>query len=193
VTGVEAAGGGARRVEQQPLPRLGSAAAELDDGALRRQPPGPHLLRHPERQHRRVELLRGGVAEQPPHRPVAQRQQQRLQLPTGFGEPVLDEAAAAVRGSGDDPGPLEAPQPLGEQRPGHPRQAPVQVVEAAAGAHQVADDEQVPPLGDDLRGHLDRAVLREHATSVPGPVARRQVRCVPVACHRARLAACTPS
>jgi hypothetical protein len=59
--------------------------------------------------------------------------------------------------------------------PGDLRQAAVQVVETAAGPHQVADDQQVPPVRDGLGRDRDRAVRRvDHVRRILATEIRRQ-------------------
>src|SRR6516162_7395846 len=54
---------------------------------------------------------------------------------------------------------LELSQPAAEQRPGHPRHAPVQIIEGSAAPQQFAQDQRGPALGEYLSALGQRTVL----------------------------------
>src|SRR5688572_4110823 len=115
-----------------------------------------------------VQLRALQAAPDPARAPVPEREHDRAQLLRGRRRVVLD--ACIDLPPLDDPHLLQLLQPRGEQRRRHARNAPAQVVEAAAAAEQLAHDERRPALAEDLRASRDRAELTvvDHALKPTG-------------------------
>jgi hypothetical protein len=115
---------------------------------------------HPDDQEVGVQLLRAGIGERPisPHFP--DRLHDRLQVPAGERQAIVQRPALGAGAPLDDLGPLERAKPTGEDRPRDPREAALQLVEPARTAQELAHDQERPPVAEDLARLGDRAVLR---------------------------------
>ena len=147
-------------IEDQPQAgELGVAVVELDDDAARRGAFDRHPAVHPPGERDRVDLLRHRLGEQPAHGPLAERHDHRLEVLARRRQVVLVAPTVVGRDHLDDALAGEVAEPLGEQRAGDARQTPLDLVEAGAPEHHLAQDQGRPPLGQHLAAERDRAVL----------------------------------
>ena len=126
---------------------------------------------HPQLRCSTSERLVAGAVD-PLVAPLAQRGHDGPQGAALVGEEVVVAAAGLVVGAAfQDAGGDEGVEPVGEHVARDP-EALDEVVEAADAEERVAQDQQGPPLADDLEGLGDRAVhvgerRLPHATTLP--------------------------
>jgi hypothetical protein len=129
---------------------------------------------HPsERPHEevRIEILVREVLARPSIAPYPERIDHRAKLAASYREAVFVPMAAIRRELLDDSAPLQRVEPLGQEVPGDPRDAAMDIGESPAAHHQLAQDERSPTLGEDLgtkRYGAELSVAR-HAPKVQVP------------------------
>ena len=172
VAGIVVAHVGFLRVDHQPPVASGGrhvGEPELHDRPLRRDGPVVDVAVHVPQQQLGIEVLVADLAD-PADAPHSQRLDHRLQLAAGRRQDIPHVVAIAA--PVDHARPDQLVQPLGQQGRRHPRDPAAQVVETLTAGDQLADDEQCPPLVEQLHrlGHRAELVIRgPHAASVsPG-------------------------
>ena len=107
----------------------------------------------------RIELVSTRIAEGPARSPSAEQIDDRLQLASGPGQPVLGALAARGAAPLQHSRPLQPPQPLGEQRAGHVGKTALELVEVVNVGEGLADDQQRPAISEDLCCSRNRTIL----------------------------------
>ena len=137
------------RVQLEPEGRL-----EVDALGQHPVPVAPHLL-----EHRIGRASRSGL-EQPGPEP-AECVQHRQHLRLGLWAEFIDRGRSRRRQfpSGDKSGVPQLAQPLAEQVGGDLRVDDLQVAESHRGVGEIAEQQQRPPVPDDIQPDSDRATL----------------------------------
>jgi len=119
--------------------------------------------------------------------PAAKLEQDRLERPAAAGELVDSDAGGRVEDvAADDARALKLVQPLGEDVRADPVQAGPQLDEPFRPEDQLADDQQRPPVADDVEGAGDPAGVvvaagtRRSPWTCPVPTSRRACPSTPV-------------
>ena len=157
-------------LEHHPVALRRVAEVELDHRAIRGKLLTIDVAGHPDDQEVGVELLGAGIGERPGHPPLPHRLHDRLQVPAGERQAIVQRPPLGAGAPLDDLGPLERAKPIGEDRARDPRQAALELVEPARTAQHLAHDQERPAVAEDLARLGDRAVLRV-APHPPGMLA----------------------
>lgn len=110
-----------------------------------------------------------GCQLRPLRSPVLEGQHDLRQLPTRRSGRIERAGTTGLGMDLDHPGALHFPQPLREQTAREPWRAVGDLVEGPAAEEDVAEDDDGPAFGQEIRGPSDRTVLPvgSHAHSVP--------------------------
>ena len=162
-------------VDQEPIaPPRPAPEIELDHHAPSADRLDTHTAPHPPQQNDRIELVSPRLAESPACSPSAELVDDRLQLAPGRCQAVFGPLAPRGAAPLQHAGLLQPPQPLREQGAGHVRKAALELVEVINVGEKLADDEDGPAVGEDLRRTRHGAVLavpvhdrRYHAGRLP--------------------------
>ena len=167
-----------RALEHHPVALRRVAKVELDHRAIRGKLLAIDVSGHPDDQEVGVELLGAGIGERPGNPPLPHRLHDRLQVPAGERQPILERPALGAGAPLDDLGPLERAQAVREDRARDPRQAALKLVEPARAAQHLAHDQERPAVAEDLARLGDRTVLRvaPHRSRNASPGLAHQVR-----------------
>jgi hypothetical protein len=90
-----------------------------------------------------------------------------LEVTAGGCEAIFEGPALGARPALDDLGPFERAHAVGEDRPGYPWEAALELVETARAAEHLAHDQKRPTVTENLGALRYRTVLRvaaRHAT-----------------------------
>ncbi len=136
-----------------------AAVVELDHDPPGREPAPVDATVHPPGESNGVDVGRFGFGEHPAHRPLTQRHDHRLQILPSRRELVLAAPTSGGGASLEHPLALEVAEALGEQGAGDAGEPPLDVVEARAPEHHLAQDERRPPVGEHLAAQRHGAVL----------------------------------
>ena len=154
-------------LEDHPITPLGVAKVEPNHGSVGRELPAIDVAGHPDDQQVGVELLGARLGERPGRAPLADRLHDRLEVTAAGREAVFEGAAFGARSALDDLGPLERAHAISEDRARDPREAALQLVEAARATEHLAHDQKRPAVAEDLGGLGDGTVLRVAAHRAP--------------------------
>ena len=116
-------------------------------------------------------------AHRPSLPPTAERLEYWRQLAAGGRQRIAVTAPFGDARPRDHARLLELPQPPGQQRTRHQRNAKVNLVETFGACQELAHDHGRPALREDLAGHGDGAELAEsgsHGRSLAGPRCRHK-------------------
>ena len=110
------------------------------------------MARHPDDQQVGIELVEARLGDRPGRPPLADRLHDRLEVTAGGREAIFEGAASGARPALDDLGPLERAHAVCEDGTRDPREAALQLVEAARAADHLAHDQQRPAVAEDFAG-----------------------------------------